>query len=106
MTPQELKDLQKNDPTLAKARKVADGQRSTEAGDGFFWKNDLLYRRWTPIGCNEEMVIDQIVLPKSCHQQGTTPRTHNPIGWLSWSQQDSAPSDEKILLGNTISRRS
>ena len=69
MTPQELQGLQENDPTLVKARKVADGQRSTEAGDGFFWKNDLLYQRWTPIGRNEEMVVDQIVLPKSCHQQ-------------------------------------
>ena len=69
MTPQELQGLQENDPTLVKARKVADGQRSTEAGDGFFWKNDLLYRKWTPIGRNEEMVVDQIVLPKSCRQQ-------------------------------------
>ena len=68
MSPEELRRLQDSDPSLAKARKVADGQPSTAAGEGFFRKDGLLYRKWTPAGRDNDMSVDQILLPKSCRQ--------------------------------------
>ena len=69
LSAEELKELQEKDDTLAVLRKVADGQSSTMAGPGFFRREGLLYRRWTPPGCNEEgMVVEQLVLPVCCRE--------------------------------------
>ena len=39
------------------------------AGPGFCRRDRLLYRRWTPPGCNEEeMVVEQLVLPVRCRE--------------------------------------
>ena len=69
LSAEELKELQEKDDTLAVLRKVADGQSSTLAGPGFFRREGLLYRRWTPPGSNEEgMVVEQLVLPVCCRE--------------------------------------
>ena len=69
LSAEELRELQEKDDTLVVLRKVADGQSSTMAGPRFFRRDRLLYRRWTPPGCNEEgMVVEQQVLPVRCRE--------------------------------------
>ena len=66
---QELKVLQETDATLGAVQAAAEGQPST-AGVGFFKKDGLLYRRWTPPGRNdEEFMVDQLVLPLQCRKE-------------------------------------
>ena len=56
--------MQGADETLAAVGKAAEGTPST-AGGGFFKRDGLIYRRWTPPGHNtEEMAVDQLVLPQ------------------------------------------
>ena len=60
----ELKKQQDTDETLAGVREAADGQPST-AGVGFFRKEGLVYRRWTPPGRDADlMTVEQLVLPR------------------------------------------
>ena len=60
----ELKKQQDTDKTLAGVREAADGQPST-AGVGFFRKEGLVYRRWTPPGRDADlMTVEQLVLPR------------------------------------------
>ena len=62
-----MKELQEKDASLAKIRKAADGQpNSTRIG--FFHREGLLYRRWTPPGRGEESEVEQLVLPQECRQ--------------------------------------
>lgn len=58
----ELKRLQANDPTLSGIRE----QAGREKGD-YFWQNDLLYRRWSPMR-SDEMAVNQLVLPVQCRE--------------------------------------
>ena len=38
-----------------------------EQGMGFFTRDGLLYRRWVPSGRREEeMAVEQLVLPEKC----------------------------------------
>ena len=62
-----LKELQEKDASLAKIRKAADGQPNS-AGIGFFRREGLIYRRWTPPGRGEESEVEQLVLPQECRQ--------------------------------------
>ena len=65
---EELKTLQATDPTLDAPRKAANGHPCS-AGVGFFQKDGLVYRRWTPPGRGkEDMEIEQLVLPLQCRQ--------------------------------------
>ena len=69
LSAEKLRELQEKDDILAVLRKVADGQSSTMAGPGFFRRDGLFYRRWTPPRCNEEgMVVEQLVFPVRCHE--------------------------------------
>ena len=68
MSAGELKDLQAKDPTLARIREAAEGKTSLAAGVGFFKRDGLLYRRWTPPGRGEEAQIEQLVLPQECRK--------------------------------------
>ena len=65
---QELKRLQREDPTLEKIRDQLQKDQDEGRSGGFFWRADLLYRRWIPCrGTGEEdSHIDQIVLPVQC----------------------------------------
>ena len=66
LTASELKVLQQNDETLKAVRKSADGEQST-AGGGFFKKDRVIYRRWTPPGRDTDaMTVEQLVLPSPC----------------------------------------
>ena len=66
LTASELKVLQQNDETLKAVRKSADGEQST-AGGGFFKKDRVIYRRWTPPGQDTDaMTVEQLVLPSPC----------------------------------------
>ena len=62
----ELQDSQEKDDTLSKIRKAADGHANS-VGVGFFKREGLVYRRWTP-GRGEEYEIEQLVLPKACRR--------------------------------------
>ena len=65
---EELKVLQSADPTLDAIRKAANGHPCS-AGVGFFQRDGLLYRRWTPPGRGkEDMEIEQLVLPMQCRE--------------------------------------
>ena len=65
---EELKTLQTIDVTL---RSVRDAVKTCEAeqGIGFFTRDGLLYRRWVPSGRREEeMAVEQLVLPEKCRE--------------------------------------
>ena len=63
----QLRELQRDDNTLAAVRQAAEGHPCT-AGIGFFKRDGLIYRRWVPPGCDEEMGVEQLVLPKRCRK--------------------------------------
>ena len=68
LTASELKVLQQNDETLEAVRRAADGEQST-AGGGFFKKDGVIYRRWTPPGRDTDaMTVEQLVLPSPCRR--------------------------------------
>ena len=63
---EELQRLQEEDDTLVAVNKVADGDPST-AGEGFFRRDGLLYRRWQwPGQDSEALAVEQLVLPQAC----------------------------------------
>ena len=66
---EELRTLQENDETLEAARRAADGEVNA-AGEGFFRRDGLLYRRWSPQGSDgdEAQIVEQLVLPVQCRQ--------------------------------------
>ena len=65
MTAGELSKIQQEDESLETIRQAARGEVST-AGRGFFERDGLIYRKWTPPGQDEgEISIDQLVLPSS-----------------------------------------
>ena len=67
-TSAEMKRQQAKDPTSAVIRTAAEGGAST-ASVGFFKRDGLLYRRWTPPGSNGELFeIEQLVLPMQCRK--------------------------------------
>ena len=62
----ELKTLQATDTTLDAIREAAEGNCSS-AGVGFFKRDGLLYRKWTPPGrSGQQMEVEQLVLPQQC----------------------------------------
>ena len=62
----ELRTLQATDTTLDAIREAAGGNRSS-VGVGFFKKDRLLYRKWTPPGrSGQDMEVEQLVLPQQC----------------------------------------
>ena len=65
---EELQKLQEEDPTLSVIRKATSGDISA-AGVGFYKKEGLLYRHWTPPGrVEDDMSIEQLVLPQQCRE--------------------------------------
>ena len=68
MPAEELQRFQAADDTLEAANKAADREPDT-AGVGFFRRDGLLYRRWTPPGrSSEERSVEQLVIPRTCRQ--------------------------------------
>jgi len=63
----ELRRLQEADPTLATIRAAARGEVNS-AGPNFVERDGLVYRRWVPPAQDEEMAVEQIVLPKECRR--------------------------------------
>lgn len=58
--------MQGGDDTLIAVREAAEGTPNT-AGGGFFKRDGLIYRRWTPPGHNTEgMAAEQLVLVQQC----------------------------------------
>ena len=57
---EQLRTLQSIDITLEAVRRAA--------GVGFFRRDRLLYRLWTPPGRDEEMATEQLVLPMQCRR--------------------------------------
>ena len=64
VTSGELADMQERDETLTAVRKAAEGPPSIVGG--FFKRDGLIYRRWTPPGHDTEMAVKQLVLPQQC----------------------------------------
>ena len=66
----ELQRLQDTGETLKSVREAADGHPSS-AGVGFFRRDGLVYRRWTPPRQQDDpelMAVEQIVLPLQCRR--------------------------------------
>ena len=63
----DLRKLQQEDETLATIRAAADGE-SNAAGDGFYRKEGIFYRKWTPPGRDESLEVHQLVLPLQCRR--------------------------------------
>ena len=68
MTAETLQKLQQEDPSLDGVRRAAKGEPSTATGIGFFERDGLVYRQWTPPGMPDDpdMAIEQLVLPSAC----------------------------------------
>ena len=65
----EMKSLQEADNSLDTIKVAAKGHPCT-AGIGFFQKQDLLYRLWTPPGREgPSMAVEQLVLPVKCRKE-------------------------------------
>ena len=61
VSPEELRRLQDHDESLCRPRLIADG---AAAGERFFCRDGLLYRRYSPPGADSDAYdIDQLVLP-------------------------------------------
>ena len=69
LTSLELQRLQEEDVTLEAARRMAKGEPGL-AGNDFFLRNGLLYRRYSPPGSygDEAMTTEQLVLPTQCRR--------------------------------------
>ena len=52
---------------LALVRAAARGEVNS-AGQNFVERDGLVYRRWVPPTQDEEMAVEQIVLPKECRR--------------------------------------
>ena len=64
VSPEELRRLQDHDESLSRPRLIADGAPSAAAGERFFRRDGLLYRRYSPPGADSDAYdIDQLVLP-------------------------------------------
>ena len=64
----EFKVLQDKDTSLKEVRQAAEGHPST-AGIGFFQRDGVLFRRWTPPRQGSDYVeVEQLVLPQECRQ--------------------------------------
>ena len=91
-----VKGAQHDDPNLAAARKVANETTNLSAGEGFFWKDGLLYRRWEPKGSGQESgSVVQIVLPACCLDATLAIAHEIPLGrHLGKPKQPNASSDD------------
>ena len=67
--PVKLKQWQQQDPSLKRARELAEGEQAGDnSGASFYYKEELLYRQWYPRGKTSEDVrcCEQLVLPQKC----------------------------------------
>ena len=71
---EELIKLQGEDDSLESALKAARGEVSP-AGPGFFEQDGILYRRWIPRGQDDDIPIEQLVLPTQ-HQEAVLKLAH------------------------------
>ena len=69
VTIQQFEKLQNEDPTLDSVRKAVAGDNVTAAGTGFYRKNGLIYRKWTPPRQGVDMTVEQLVVPETCRRQ-------------------------------------
>ena len=81
MTTAHLIVAQRDDPTLAAARMVAEGNPDLLEGESFYYENDILYRRWEPKGPeNEHGPVYQLVLPVECRDTAPAIAHNIPLG--------------------------
>ncbi len=98
---EEMRTLQKQDGTLQEVQKAADGQ-SSSAGIGFFRRNGLLYRRWTPPGRDTGMAIEQLVLPTCCRKTVLQVADEIPLAGHMGREKTSQAYPTKVLLADTL----
>ena len=81
LTTEELRAAQRDDPTLKAARRVANGQPDLSEGEGFYYENDILYRRWEPKGPERQHgIVQQLVLPTECRDAVLAIAHEIPLG--------------------------
>ena len=73
VTPEKLKEAQQLDPTLRRARELADSQQEKvnvhNASSSFYYKDGLLFRRFHSPNVEHDTVFQQVVVPKSLRNQ-------------------------------------
>ena len=82
-----MKKLQEQDISLAEAREAA---RKTDGMKGeWFYREELLYRGWTPRGRLEEAEVEQLVAPKACRHAALIQAHDIPINecWTNHGAQ-------------------
>lgn len=66
VTSEELRRLQEEDETLQHPHSIAEGVPTAAAGEEYFLREGLLYRRWSQGDASP--IIEQLVLPKHVRQ--------------------------------------
>ena len=100
LTAQDFQQLQEEDSSLEAVRVAADGGVST-AGQGFFKRDGLMYRQWTPLGRVEKLEMDQLIVPKKMQNNGVTAGTRNPLSRTPRKRNDSTMYSPAFLLAYT-----
>jgi hypothetical protein len=90
VTPEELRRLQDDEETLRRAQTTADGEPSAAAGEKFFRRDGLVYRRYSPPGSDDDAhSIDQLVLPTPLRPVVLKLAHDIPDGGSSRAQKDA-----------------
>ena len=64
ITTEDLHELQENDGSLIRSRRITDGEPTATAGERFFRRKGLFYRQYNPAGSDDDSHgIEQLVLP-------------------------------------------
>ena len=84
-----MQTLQETNTSLNSARQAAD-ENSCSSGIGFFKKDGLLYRLWTPPDRNkEDMAVEQLVVPTQCSLNWPM-ISPSQVTWESRRQQEES----------------
>ena len=92
-----LKELQEQDKTLQSVRENADRSPTTSK---FYYRDGLLYRRWTPPGRDDgELDVEQLVLPKSCRRKKVLEIAHEILLLVIWVKRKQDEESYKDSIG-------
>ena len=101
LSAEELQALQGSDPTLAMVRKAADGE-TISAGRGFFRRDGVIYRSWTP-GPGSRCGNNRATCPPSTLQADCSRALPpDPLGWPPGEEQNGRPYPSAILLADSV----
>ncbi len=98
ITTEELRKFQDENLSLAGARRVTARQPCLAVGKGFFEEDGLRYRRWTPLGRDDNMEVMQLVLSKQCWKTVVQLAHEIPLAGHMRRQGKDHPEGSTVLL--------